>query len=501
MIGASGLTTLAVPELLGLLREGALRPLPLPRGALWGEAQCIEFLDSLARGLPAGALVLARGAADAGRVTLGRLTVGAAARPDALWVVDGRQRLGALAEALREAAPGDPALALDLARGTVSAAPADDDRQGELPGLGVARALPLATLLDAGALLRWLRLHPQSDAAVERALGLAERLRSYRFPVYQLSMEDPDRVAAAFERANGERLDAVDRFSLRQNTGGGEAGAPSLRRATRALGELGFGVIDEDVVLRVLRALAGATSDDVEATPLLLRQSEAALRRAIVFLQVNAGVAHEALLPYALILVVLARFFHEYPRPQGPSREALRRWVWRGSLGLTLGANAGHHLNAIRPGDEEGSARRLLALAPGAPSPEVTRLERFHAAHARSRLQLCALASLCPCALDGSPLELSALFAHDPSPPLLVEADSPLASSAANRLLHPRLSTGLPRALLTASEAVLTSHAVSPAAVQALRDSDSVAFLEARAATLRALLDRTFTRQAEWGLA
>ena len=59
-----------------------------------------------------------------------------------------------------------------------------------------------------------------------------------------------------------------------------------------------------------------------------------------------------------------------------------------------------------------------------------------------------------------------------------------------------------PLALLAQPDAVALDLPVDSgeAAIRALHDGNPVAFLEARADALRPLLERTFSRQAEWGL-
>lgn len=483
------LTSLSASDLLSLAISGQLRPLPLPRGTRWSEAQCMEFLDSILRNFPAGTLVLGRAAAPAAAVRIGPWSCAAAETPEAFWIVDGQQRLGALLDALSGSAPW----LLELTTGALHQGVAEESLQGELPGLSTARALRLATLATPMALFDWLRLHPQEEPITRRLWAWCEGLRGYRFPVRLVSMEDPDILATICERANGARLDAVDRFSLRQGLKG--EGAASLGKVARSLEGLGFGLLDDDAVLRALRALARG-AEERGNLPVLLRSTEAALRRAIVFLQVNGGVPHESLLPYALPLAVLARFFHDFPRPQADTRDLLRQWFWRGSLGLTLGGHGERHLEAIQPGDEEGSARRLLALTPEQPSAEVHRLDRFHAAHARSRLQLCALASLRPRHTSGAPLDLAALLSTPGYlPPVVVETTgAALASGVSNRLLHPREGM-MARALAAASPEVCASHGVTEEARQALQEGDTEGFLEHRGQALQALFSRYFARQ------
>ena len=479
----SSLTLLTVADLLDLLRHGALRPL-LPTRPAWDDRRRIDFLDALGRGMPSGALVLAPGPANPGDVRLGRWSCAAPASDEALWVVDGQQRLGALAEALRVPGTGEPRAELDVATHRLFWGRPGDDRQGELPGVGTSDRVPLAVALEPTALLRWRRLHPIDDEVLGPLLGWTESLRQTRLAVHRLRGDDPDAIAEAFERANGSTLDALDRATLRRDPSAGDP-----LRLARSL--------DPEIVRRAVRALPAAVDE-----PTRWRHAEAALRRAIVFVQVNGAIPHVALLPHAPALAVLARFFHLFPQPGAASREALRRWLWRSALALAAGSPGARHLDAIRDGDEEGSARRLLAFAPTAPAPDLLSLERLQLAHTRSRVQLCALASLHPRPLgaSGTSGHMDNPYDDEPTGIPVVEAPGhPLAATLAARLLvlrqpAPVLSTRL----LTAEADERASHAVDDLALAALVAGDPDAFLTARAATLRSLLARFFARQADW---
>ncbi len=247
--------------------------------------------------------------------------------------------------------------------------------------------------------------------------------------------------------------------------------------------------------------------------PAALRATDTALRAAIVFLRRDAGIAHVELLPYALPIVVLSRFFHVFPTPRDRSRLRLRRWLWRGALGARLtGATVGmrQHLACIQKYDEEGSVERLLALAGNSPAEEVRHLKGFHFATARSKLQCSALASLRPRDLASGelldvPKLLSSLQADERGEKVMIivrsqRAEKELAQGLANRIFHTRLPAAeLHKAIATTKDkAVLDSHAISRAAQKVLINGDLNRFLELRHETLQGVVDRYFARQAEW---
>jgi hypothetical protein len=87
----------SVEDLVRLAREGQIRVPEFQRGLKWGSDQVVHLFDSIYRGYPIGSLLLSRRRAEAGQVVLGPLVIDAPEAPGARWVVDGQQRLVALA--------------------------------------------------------------------------------------------------------------------------------------------------------------------------------------------------------------------------------------------------------------------------------------------------------------------------------------------------------------------------------------------------------------------
>ena len=65
----------------------------------------MALFDSIYRGYPVGSLLLSRGKAEARRIDVGLLSISAPETESALWVVDGQQRITALAAALLRPVP------------------------------------------------------------------------------------------------------------------------------------------------------------------------------------------------------------------------------------------------------------------------------------------------------------------------------------------------------------------------------------------------------------
>lgn len=87
-------------ELVRLGLEGKLRIPPFQRPFRWESTDVVNLFDSILRGYPVGNLLMWERPAVAAQVTLGPLVLDAPAVADALWVVDGQQRVASLVGAL-----------------------------------------------------------------------------------------------------------------------------------------------------------------------------------------------------------------------------------------------------------------------------------------------------------------------------------------------------------------------------------------------------------------
>src|ERR1700722_752021 len=87
----------AVP---GKARAGQLRLPDFQRKLKWQPRDMLDLFDSLYRGFPIGTLLLWNRPPRRSPVPFGDLTIEAPERADALWIVDGKQRVTTLAENL-----------------------------------------------------------------------------------------------------------------------------------------------------------------------------------------------------------------------------------------------------------------------------------------------------------------------------------------------------------------------------------------------------------------
>lgn len=498
-------TSFAVDDLLAAVADGRIRVPRFQRGMRWGPGDRVALLDSVARGYPVGTLLFWKRKAPRAEVRIGGLSFEAEERSDALWVVDGQQRITTLAEALlAPAVPGVSALHYDME---------DDAFLWELPDSGVGpkkRLVPAAALLDTAKLMEWViarssRLDERARAA---ALEVGKRLREYRLPAYIVDTSDESVPRVIFERINrtGARMSDAEVFHALYAS---EAPQTSLRDVRDALRATGWGEVPEELVLRVFQAIEGLALDQplpndlgAERVRRGVERTSRALVEAVLFLKERGSIPHAAMSAYALPVVVLSRFFDAFPAPDPRSLTLLRRWLWRGLCGLGLAGaivDLRRHLRAIRHGEEHASVQALLRLAPAGPAEDLYELAPVHFRTARTKVQCCALAALEPRDLrDGSRCDVGTLVASHEQSPLARLGDG---NDLSLRLLHPALPTANLMALIAACDdgAVLASHATPPEARDALRRGDVASFQTSRARTLRAWFERFFARMAEWG--
>jgi hypothetical protein len=203
-----------------------------------------------------------------------------------------------------------------------------------------------------------------------------------------------------------------------------------------------------------------------------------------VFLQHDALIAHERILPYAFVIPVLARFFALFPKLSSRNAALLRRWVWRGALG---GVGAGptavlrRAVQAVGESEDE-SVQRLLALI-GKPSSYPIDMQATQLNRAAARANVSLMASMGPRDLDtGERIDVGRLF-DTPGEGLVRVADpaDPRQQSLATLFVHPTPGdddlTGL---LLSSEPKVAQSHVVSTTAIELLRSGDLSGFLRER---------------------
>ncbi len=519
--------TFSVQDLLEVVASGRLRIPSFQRGLKWNRMDARFLLESLFRGYPVGTLLLWEAAAPAGEVRFGSLTLPAPQLPNALWVVDGQQRMVSLARTLLAADPDsdDFALYVDLDAADFVAPPAIGKRRAD-----PSRWLPMSVVLDAEKLMQWLLDHAAAPGSRQRrdtAIQLGRRLREYEIPAYIVRSDDQAILRDIFNRINsaGRSLDDSDDSDVFDALNGSrfESRPATIPQISSELEKLDFGRIEERILHRLLRVLLGlpvvesARSDpprltDTEAEQ-AYRRTAATASQIIQFLKSDAGIPHYDLLPYKQAFVTLGRFFQLHPQPSPRSRELLARWIWRGALN---GAHQGDTVSTrkvlarILPESEERSVHGMLEMVSGKPSAIPDVADRCNFRFAASKLLALALFSLEPRDLiTGNRLAAGQLMSqvqsgHDSSPllqifPVRAGKVEEALQSAANRLIQPPHQRGVRRLLAGIDDSrLLLSHGISAAARQALDDGDSAAFLKLRAEWLRPRVEIFFARHARW---
>lgn len=320
-------------QLLQEAAGGRLRSPAFQRPLRWRARNVIEFLDSIRRGFPVGELLFSREFAEAATVHYGSFEVEASEQHTALWVVDGQQRITALAATMLrpETTP----------RGDRWAVWYDLERE-EFALLKTMEAhpawMPLNVLSDSVKQLRWIHAWPYAnghDELVTRAFEVGKAIREFEMPAYIVEGVEQRVLRLIFTRVNtgGIAMRESEIFEALY----GEEGDKPIRSAVSRLCELGFGQLDEDLFLRCCGTMLDRSFDTTTGATArppsdAIRRTEAALRRAITAVKEAAGIPHWQLMPYRMPLIFLTAFYDRFPDEDPRNDRRLAHWIWRGAL-------------------------------------------------------------------------------------------------------------------------------------------------------------------------
>ena len=321
-----------IEQLLQEAADGCLRVPQFQRPLRWRSKQVIEYFDSIRRGFPVGDLLLSRDSGPADTLRFGPYTIEASARQDALWVIDGQQRITALVACLLRSDPipkGDFwAIWYDLEQEQFVRL----NRKVTPPGW-----IPLNVLCNSVDLLKWLRIWQYGDSnpvLVDRALELGKAIREYEVPAYIVAGAEESLVRLIFTRVNtaGIGMKASEIFEARY----GKEGVKPIRTAVARMTDMGFGTIDADLFLRCLkitcRLAANISVDSPEVVENnSISRTEKALRRAVAAIQ-SAGIPHWKLLPYRLPLIFLTAFYDRFYTDNSRVDRLAAKWIWHGAI-------------------------------------------------------------------------------------------------------------------------------------------------------------------------
>lgn len=508
--------TETVEDLVSRVMRGTIRIPSFQRGLRWEAPDVISLFESIYRGYPIGSLLLRKGAAEAKSIEIGPLRIDAPETPAALWVVDGQQRLTALAGGMARptpvpTTPVDPYVVyFDSATQTFEAPP----KNGTIPSTWV----PVAHLLDASGLSEWIFNWPHSGNAALRAavFQVGTRLRQYRVPLYVVETDDEELLKDIFYRTNNSGK-SLHWKEVHDALFGDVGDRPStLGDLAAELRQLGMGRPDEEQLhscliaykgLDVTRSFAEHYRKDPEVLRNAVQDALPALRRVLSFLKRDAEIPHLRLLPRSLPLVVLTRFFHLFPDPDPRSILLLTRWTWRTLLTTSFYDERTllrRGVACIRESDEEETVQELLSLVPNTRPADFVLPVRFDARAAESRLALLGMASLNPLdPQDGSLVDVAALIEDRDAAAFrsIIPQHKGLARSPANRILLPGsgsarkdlLELGYPN-----HAKIFASHAISAEAANALSTGRPDVFLSERKTVLESAVRDLAERLAAW---
>ena len=367
--------TFRLSELRDLVATGRVRIPDFQRSFRWTNQDVVALFDSLHHGYPIGNLLMWKREAPAQRLTVGSIDIDAPQRPDALWLVDGQQRVTSIVNAMDACSQRDARFAVgyDLENACVVSTLGRHSRA----------VMPLFRLFDFESAWQWFEENTEFQALRGRYQEAFNTFNAVSVPATVLEGADEDKLRVIFDRINqsGKKLKSFEVFeALNSSVSDGR----TLRSISDAVASTtNFGLLSEDQVLNVLKArrnpdymrdvrdefgderrrnsdFPDEDSDEAYA------QTELVLKRATRFLQDNCCIPHVTLLPYSAILVVVSRFFALFPEPKRRNKELLKRWVWRTIVKTIEGTISSGNvqtrtfLKSVRRGDESDSVQGLL---------------------------------------------------------------------------------------------------------------------------------------------
>ena len=511
----------SIAQLRSLVKSGRLRVPQFQRSFRWEKQDVLNLVDSVLRGYPIGSLLLWKREAEAEHLRIGALDIEAGSRPDALWVVDGQQRITSLVNAVDPEGAHDPRFSLGYSL--------EEGKVTSLRDSGASLIVPLPDLFDLGRALAWLRENPDGTEYASDIQEIAGRFADVSVPATIMEDADETVLREVFDRINnrGKKLNAAEIFDAIH--GGPNKGLTTVGIAAHIDEQTHFGALPDKVVVQALlvrrhtditrdvhgefsprrRAVSDFPDESQEEAYLA---TERALIAAALFLQ-QCGVPHMTFLPFRFQLLVLARFFAFFPHAQDRNLELLRRWFWRTSVDADeFGINGSQTdlrdmAACLVPGQESASVQRLLAAATLTRSPKIPDLGVFRATRSDSKVILAAMWNLEPVDPDsGAPITTETLAAQleGETTPRGVVSDLVPASAlpdgapvAANKVISTRDRRDL--FSLLDSESNLASLLLDEQILHDLQKNRYDDAIEARTELLRSYLDDFIRARTAYG--
>ncbi|MDI1450483.1 DUF262 domain-containing protein [Polyangium sp. 6x1] len=482
-------------QLVREIGDGHLQLPRFQRPFLWTEEQQLELFRSIRMGTPIGSVMVWRTNLTDVRshANLGPYLLKASSSPVRSYIIDGHQRLATLFGALHVPA-SDEELPERIAYFDVETddflfAPRDEPAK--------PMWLPLRYVLDFLSLLPFQRSfggHPDEKELVRRTDIIVTAFSSYKIPVLPVATNDLDHITKTFQRINSQgtvmsevhmiaALTWSDTFDLNDRIADWKE---------ENLAPLGYGELDDNVVLQTCKAALGfdVFDRDVDGVSRALRGNPSALEDALVslvdavrFLRDECNHLSSRVIPYPLHVVAIAEA-HRRGRIAAKLLDPslLRAWYWliayAGALGkLPRLLEALDYLedNTRKPPafwmipmslptrfDFRLPRCRLLALRLAARFPDGHQLLADEGAKAMAPL-------------FGPPDGVDEYLLFSPANRILVSSAN--ASSERKRIVEACMSSG---PLTEADQLLLTKHAIPAVTTGYLQDGDVASFIVTR---------------------
>lgn len=497
-----------IGDLLHLVTAGRMRIPKFQRPLRWTAADVCLLFDSIYRGFPIGVLLLWERPADSDRYHLGPVEIEADAHDRAYWVVDGQQRVTALAATLLPAEPGriDPTFDVSFDLKSLQFHKTRP-RQPE-------HVIPIREAYGHQKVLRWVTEHSIAPELSDVAFELTDRLLSYEIPASHVVADDPMVLQTIFDRTNtsGKKMrkhEVFSAFSLRPGEDRSD-----IARLEDDITALGRGSFEGNTLTFCVLATRGPDPtrefrgefDGEAEQSAAMAATRTAVHRMAQFLDADADVPHFSLIPYQFLTVALVRFFATFPEPEDNSLVQLRRWFWRAAESGAL-ARHGSTGTLRKVGacidsshGEFGSIKRLMQLFDVPPEP--IELGTYRWTSSATRIAVCALAALHPIdPVSGEPVDVTGAIEE-----LGREALAPIVANGPNNVANRYFASvdhgGLVDAELAATEGLRQPHlaaslGLDSAMVQALGDGEFDHFFELRAKAVEDLVQAFLTNRTE----
>ena len=337
---------LEIGEIVERSIEGDFRIPDFQRSFRWKPNDALQLFDSILKGYPIGSLLLWQRPADAARLKFGRVEIDASKNNEALWIVDGQQRITSLVNVLLSTDKNDDfSLSLNLESGNITRS-----------GKDIQNEVPLSTIFSTKSTVLWLQENVEHMDKFEILSGISDRIRRYRVPASVVVGEDEKVVREIFDRLNnfGKRLNRSEVFEAihRQS---GEDNLSVKQISENINSKTGFGIIDESTILKCILAQRGYDihrdihqefdGENGSQIQQSYQEAEDSILRAVDFIKDKANIPHFSFIPYTYIIVILSRLFGVIADIDEDDYKKLKIWFWRA---IAVGPEGGSHTATSR---------------------------------------------------------------------------------------------------------------------------------------------------------